>query len=192
MTQPTGSRGATVGEALADGRPRAAGELAPRLPRLDAEVLLGHVLGVDRGRPGAHPEAGSATASRSAYERCLERRAAGEPVAYIRGIKEFYGLAFAVDERVLIPRPETETLVELALERDPPAASPPRPGRPARRPTWSGTWARAAAPSRSPSRSSCADARYGDAVRFCGQRHLAGRARGGPRERRRATAWRTS
>ena len=50
----------------------------------------------------------------AAFERLVERRAAGEPVAYIRGIKEFYGLAFTVDARALIPRPETELLVELA------------------------------------------------------------------------------
>jgi release factor glutamine methyltransferase len=48
------------------------------------------------------------------YRASIERRAAGEPVAYIRGIKEFYGLAFVVDRRALIPRPETERLVELA------------------------------------------------------------------------------
>jgi len=52
----------------------------------------------------------------AAFERDLARRVLGEPVAYIRGFKEFYGLAFSVDARALIPRPETEVLVELALE----------------------------------------------------------------------------
>src|SRR5256712_12188218 len=50
------------------------------------------------------------------YRDLVERRASGEPVAYLRGFKEFYGLRFAVDPRVLIPRPETETLVDAARE----------------------------------------------------------------------------
>ena len=52
----------------------------------------------------------------AAFERALERRCTGEPVAYIRGLKEFYGLALSVDGRALIPRPETELLVELGLD----------------------------------------------------------------------------
>ena len=51
------------------------------------------------------------------FNEAVERRAKGEPVAYIRGIKEFYGLALSVDARALIPRPETELLVELGLSR---------------------------------------------------------------------------
>lgn len=86
-------------------------------PRLDAEVLLGHVLSVDRSALAAHPEAVLTTGQLDRYESSIRRREAGEPVAYIRGIKEFYGSAFSVDARVLIPRPETETLVELALTR---------------------------------------------------------------------------
>ncbi|MGD8486323.1 MAG: peptide chain release factor N(5)-glutamine methyltransferase [Chloroflexota bacterium] len=85
--------------------------------RLDAEVLLAHVLGVDRSGLMAHPETVLSTAQLETFDRFLQRRAAGEPVAYIRGMKEFYGTAIAVDQRVLIPRPETETLVELALAR---------------------------------------------------------------------------
>jgi len=84
--------------------------------RLDAEVLLGHVLGVDRSALGAHPEARLGPGQVAAYAASLERRAQGEPVAYIRGLKEFYGAAIVVDRRVLIPRPETEALVDLALE----------------------------------------------------------------------------
>jgi release factor glutamine methyltransferase len=57
------------------------------------------------------------TAQQETYESCIRRREAGEPVAYIRGMKEFYGAAISVDQRVLIPRPETEALVELALAR---------------------------------------------------------------------------
>ena len=67
------------------------------------------------------------------FEDALARRLAGEPVAYIRGIKEFHGLAFAVDARALIPRPETEPLVEAGDRRDDapahragPAAAPMR------------------------------------------------------------------
>jgi release factor glutamine methyltransferase len=82
--------------------------------RLDAELLLGDAIGVGRTVILAHPEAPVGADAVSRYRAGLDRRAAGEPVAYIRGIKEFYGLAFAVDSRALIPRPETERLVELA------------------------------------------------------------------------------
>ncbi len=85
--------------------------------RLDAEVLLGYVLGVDRSALIAHAERVLGTDERDRYDDCLVRRARGEPVAYIRGLKEFYGSVIAVDGRVLIPRPETETLVELAVQR---------------------------------------------------------------------------
>jgi release factor glutamine methyltransferase len=82
--------------------------------RLDAELLLGHILGIDRTAVLAHPEGQLSTDQAERYDAAVERRASGEPVAYIRGIKEFYGLAFAVDGRALIPRPETERLVEVA------------------------------------------------------------------------------
>ena len=85
--------------------------------RLDAEVLLAYVLGVDRSSLMAHPEAVLSTGQLDTFEGYLVRREAGEPVAYIRGMQEFYGTAISVDSRVLIPRPETETLVELALAR---------------------------------------------------------------------------
>jgi release factor glutamine methyltransferase len=82
--------------------------------RLDAELLLSKALGVDRTTVLAHPEAPVGDGQRTTFEADLERRATGEPVAYIRGFKEFFGMALAVDERALIPRPETELLVELA------------------------------------------------------------------------------
>jgi release factor glutamine methyltransferase len=85
-------------------------------PRLDAELLLGYVLGVERTSLLAWPEAPVSDAQQGVFRVLVDRRAAGEPVAYIRGLKEFHGIAFAVDPRVLIPRPETETLVDLALE----------------------------------------------------------------------------
>jgi release factor glutamine methyltransferase len=83
--------------------------------RLDAELLLAYANGVDRTAILAHPEAPVGTGPAQTYEALLDRRAAGEPVAYIRGMKEFHGLAFSVDARALIPRPETELLVDLGL-----------------------------------------------------------------------------
>lgn len=82
--------------------------------RLDAELLLGDAVGVGRTVILAHPEAPIGADAIDRYRAAIERRSTGEPVAYIRGVKEFYGLAFAVDRRALIPRPETERLVELA------------------------------------------------------------------------------
>ena len=82
--------------------------------RLDAELLLAHALDVDRTGVIANWSAPVGESAAARFQALLERRAAGEPVAYIRGVKEFHGLAFAVDERALIPRPETERLVELA------------------------------------------------------------------------------
>ena len=86
-------------------------------PRLDAELLLAHALGVRRldlyllhDRPLREPELG-------ATRDLIRRRASGEPVAYITGVREFYNRAFTVTPAVLIPRPETETLVEVALRR---------------------------------------------------------------------------
>src|SRR4029077_18865201 len=77
-------------------------------------LLLGHAVGVGRTVVLAHPEAPVGADAARRYRSDIERRAAGEPVAYLRGLKEFYGLAFEVDGRALIPRPETERLVELA------------------------------------------------------------------------------
>ena len=123
--------------------------------RLDAELLLGYALGLDRTRVLAHPEAPVSDGQAALVETLVARRETGEPVAYIRGIKEFHGLAFMVDERVLIPRPDTERLVELALER---VARPTGRGGTAGRLAAlhaSGTWAPAAAPSASAWRWRC-------------------------------------
>jgi release factor glutamine methyltransferase len=106
----------TVGDLLRDTAARLA-ESGSESPRLDAEVLLGHVLRVDRATLLAGPEAGVGADAAGQFEKLVERRMTGEPVSYIRGIKEFYGVAFTVDARALIPRPETETLVDLALAR---------------------------------------------------------------------------
>lgn len=83
------------------------------------ELLLTRALGIDRVRLVAHPELGAAAADNPRYLAWIERRLAGEPVAYILGEREFYGLALHVTPAVLIPRPETELLVDLALARIP-------------------------------------------------------------------------
>lgn len=84
-------------------------------PWLDAAVLLAHATGISKERLFAvYPEPLPEDA-RNRFERLLARREAGEPVAYLRGYKEFYGRPFIVDRRVLIPRPETELLVEALL-----------------------------------------------------------------------------
>jgi release factor glutamine methyltransferase len=83
--------------------------------RLDAELLLGFALNVDRVGVLAHGEAPVPDGAAAAFEGYVARRGAGEPVAYIRGFREFHGLAIATDPRALIPRPETEQLVDLAV-----------------------------------------------------------------------------
>jgi len=105
----------TVADLLRGGGQRLAAA-GSESPRLDAELLLGHVLGVGRATLLAAPESGVSPTQEALFDGLIERRASGEPVSYIRGLKEFYGLVFSVDERALIPRPETETLVDLALD----------------------------------------------------------------------------
>lgn len=83
--------------------------------RLDAELLAGHVLGLSRAAITAHPERELTPKELTRYRDLLARRAAREPLPYIVGHREFYGLDLAVDSRVLIPRPETELLVDHAL-----------------------------------------------------------------------------
>ncbi len=106
----------TIGQALASGtdRLRVSGSASPRL---DAELLLGHVVGLDRTAVLAHPDAPLGADHEARFEALMVRREAGEPVAYIREVKEFYGFALSVDTRAMIPRPETELLVELAVSR---------------------------------------------------------------------------
>lgn len=81
--------------------------------RLDAELLIAHVSGHDRSWILAHPEAPLGEAA--AFAAALERRAAGEPIAYIRGFKEWHSLRIRTDPRALIPRPETELLADAAI-----------------------------------------------------------------------------
>jgi len=94
-----------------------------RIDPLDARVLLQAVLGVTHAFLATHPEHIVADDQRDRYLALLARRAAGEPVAYLTGEREFFSLDFKITPAVLIPRPETELLVELALERIPQDAS---------------------------------------------------------------------
>ncbi len=91
-------------------------------PRLDAELLLAHVLGIDRIRILIDADKPLSTSERDRYKALIQRRRAHEPVAYLLGYREFFGRRFQVDSRVLIPRPDTEALVSVALERSRPRA----------------------------------------------------------------------
>jgi release factor glutamine methyltransferase len=84
--------------------------------RLTAEVLLAQVLGLSRAQLLSRLEQPFPLQRRPALDRLIERAAEGEPLAYLTGRREFCGLDFEVDARVLVPRPETEQLVELGLE----------------------------------------------------------------------------
>jgi release factor glutamine methyltransferase len=111
----------TAGRLLAEARRRLAA--APFRPSgREALLLMAHVLGRGEAAVLAHPEEELDEAIAGRYRRLLERRLAGEPVAYILGKREFFGRLFAVDRRVLIPRPESEHLVEAVLELELPSA----------------------------------------------------------------------
>lgn len=84
-------------------------------PRLDAELLLAMAIGVDRTAVVAHADAPVGADAERTFRAAVERRVGGEPIAYIRGLREFHGIALAVDRRALIPRPETEALVDLGV-----------------------------------------------------------------------------
>lgn len=89
------------------------------LPALEARILLAHVLRSDRAWLAAHPEAVPEAHDAASFAALCERRGEGEPIAYLVGEREFYGLRLRVTPAVLIPRPETELLVELTLARTP-------------------------------------------------------------------------
>jgi release factor glutamine methyltransferase len=108
----------SVREALA-GAGDALAAVGVETPRLDAELLLSAATGWDRARLAADPEAGVAASAGRRFGELVRRRLRREPVAYILGRKGFRHIELAVDRRVLIPRPETELLVELALESNP-------------------------------------------------------------------------
>ena len=91
----------------------AAVRIGGETPRLDAEVLLAHHFGCSRGELLLKPDR---SFDPQAYEKLVDRRASGEPVAHITGSREFWSLSLKVSPAVLIPRPDTETLVEVALK----------------------------------------------------------------------------
>jgi release factor glutamine methyltransferase len=99
--------------AAATERLRASGSSSARL---DAELLVAHAFGRDRAWLAAHPEATPEADAAEALAGWVERRASGEPVAYIRGFKEWLSLRVVTDRRALIPRPETELLAEAAID----------------------------------------------------------------------------
>lgn len=107
----------TVGDLLRDARRRLADPA-------EAEILLAHALGRERAWLYAHPEHPPTTQEQGRFEALLARRLAGEPVAHLTGWREFWSLPLRVDRHTLIPRPETEHLVEFVLERLP--AEPPQ------------------------------------------------------------------
>ena len=86
-------------------------------PRLEAELLLALALDTDRMRIIVDSERPLQEVELTRFREVIQRRRKGEPVAYIRGHKEFYGRPFHIDKRVLVPRPDTEILVETALRR---------------------------------------------------------------------------
>jgi release factor glutamine methyltransferase len=90
-------------------------EAATQIQRRDAELLLAHTLHQPRTWLIAHPEAELTPSQREAFEVLIDRRAAGEPLQYLIGTQEFFGFDFRVTPAVLIPRPETEHLVEAVL-----------------------------------------------------------------------------
>jgi len=104
---------ADIGSALA--RARAALDAVSESPRLDAELLLARAIDMPRSYLIAHPEDTLDTAARERFEQAVAERAAGKPMAYITGEKEFWSLTLMVSTATLVPRPETELLVEQAL-----------------------------------------------------------------------------
>jgi release factor glutamine methyltransferase len=110
----------TIKSALQTARELLAGH-GVETPSLDTEVLLAHVTGLDRAGLYRRWESLLAEEEEDRFFALTGRRLSGEPVAYLTGSKEFMGLEFEVDHRVLIPRPETELLVETALKILPPA-----------------------------------------------------------------------
>lgn len=113
MSEEAGA-GLTVRAALASGT-RTLVAAGCEQARLEAEVLLAGALGVSRAYLYAHPERRLSPAEEAAWQQALARRARREPLPYVTGHREFYGLDLVVDSRVLVPRPETELIVDRVL-----------------------------------------------------------------------------
>jgi release factor glutamine methyltransferase len=111
----TSRRTQTVRDAVTEGERRLQ-DAGCETPRLDADLLLAHALGCEREALYREPERPLQGDERAGYEALLRRREAREPVAYITGRKAFRHIELHIDERVLVPRPETELLVEVGLE----------------------------------------------------------------------------
>jgi release factor glutamine methyltransferase len=117
----------TIGALLATGTTRLRDAMhdpnatlpASATPELDAEILLAHILSMTRTELRTHPEAVQSSDRAIHYAELIERRAAGEPVAYIVGYRDFWTLRLIVNSAVLVPRPETELLVERAIALGP-------------------------------------------------------------------------
>ena len=118
MPASGGAVAGTVGEALAAATDALAAA-GVESPRLDAELLLAAATGADRASLISRPESEIPAAEGRHFGELVRRRVRREPVAYILGRKGFRRIELAVDRRVLIPRPETELLVEVALELEP-------------------------------------------------------------------------
>ncbi len=144
---------------------------------------MGQVVGLDRTAVVAHLDAPLGVDHEASFEALVVRREAGEPVAYIREVKEFYGFALSVDTRALIPRPETELLVELAISRTR-AAIAARPRRSGCAPLPGARRGHRQRRHRDRHGAHAAARRLRRGRSLHRQRHLRGRARAGPRERR--------
>jgi release factor glutamine methyltransferase len=107
----------TIGTALADGTERLRN--SSESPRLDAELLLARALDVPRSYLFAHPEDSLDPAAVDRFFSSVDRRSNGLPIAYITGEKEFWSMTLTVSPDTLVPRPETEVLVDQALQRIP-------------------------------------------------------------------------
>lgn len=115
-----GGRGTSLGRSFAEALARAVRALEGHdSPRLDAELLLAHAAGVARSAVLAYPERRLPADAAERLDELLARRAAGEPLAYLLGGRDFFDLSLSVGPAVLVPRPETEHLVDEALARLP-------------------------------------------------------------------------
>lgn len=118
----TTNAGVTIGDLLRQGRRALAAATGFEPSPREANLLLKHVLGLDEASLLARRDEAVAAGAAARFRQLLDRRLRGEPVAYLLGEREFYGRPFSVDPRVLIPRPETEHLVEAALALELPAS----------------------------------------------------------------------